>query len=125
MELFLEEFITKNIFNIIKNNQKELIKMSSDYPNILKLYYNQLLNNTTTSVYELIEQLNNTTLNTNSDNVNSTDTDTNINTNTNTNTNINTNTNNIIDDIQIMYPYTNNENIEDLIDLFHSNSLII
>ena len=94
---FLESFSNKIVFNIIKNNQKEIIKMSSDYPNILHLYYKEILSYSNRNIFEIITSLRNT------NNPNSL----------------------IISDILNMFPNSSTANIEELLNLFTYNNLII
>lgn len=99
------ESLNKTIFNIIKNNQKEIIHMCSSYPDILKLYYKDLLSTSNRSVYDIITLLRN---------------------NTNTTSNTVSNPNSLlINDIQNMFPNTQEEDIEDLINVFIDGTLII
>ncbi len=134
----------KLMLNIIKNNQKEIVEMCTNYPNILELYYKDLLssrssNSSSNSTSELSEGLstlsgsisditsilNNILLLTNP---NSTSTSTSITASITPVVNVSTNNSSnllLINDIQTMFPHSNIDDVSDLLNLFLDNTLII
>ena len=137
----------KLMLNIIKNNQKELVEMCTNYPNILELYYKDLLssrssNSSTNSTSELSEGLSTLSLSGSISDItsilnnilllaNSNSTSTSTSTSTTPVTPVvNVSTNNssnllLINDIQTMFPHSNIDDISDLLNLFLDNTLIV
>ncbi len=129
------------MLNIIKNNQKEIVEMCTNYPNILDLYYKDLLsshltnssaNSSTNTISTLSDGLSTASLSGSiSDitsilnnilflgNSNSTSTTTQTET-SNNNSNLL-----LIHDIQNMFPHVNIDDVSDLLNLFLDNTLII
>jgi hypothetical protein len=136
----------KLMLNIIKNNQKEIVEMCTNYPNILELYYKDLLSsrspnssaNSTSdlseglstislsgSISDITSILNNILLSANS---NSTSTNTSIMAPITPVINVSSNNNSnllLINDIQTMFPHSTIDDISDLLNLFLDNTLII
>ena len=131
----------KLMLNIIKNNQKEIVEMCTNYPNILELYYKDLLssrssNSSANSTSELSEELSTLSLSSSISDItsilnniillaNSTSTTTTpvtpvVNVSTNNSSNLL-----LINDIQTMFPHSNIDDVSDLLNLFLDNTLII
>jgi hypothetical protein len=126
------------MLNIIKNNQKEIVEMCTNYPNILELYYKDLLSshdlnsspNTTLelsqglstisssgSISDISSILNNILLIANSTSTSEIPV---VNVSSNNSSNLL-----LINDIQTMFPHSNIDDISDLLNLFLDNTLII
>lgn len=135
----------KLMLNIIKNNQKEIVEMCTNYPNILELYYKDLLssrssNSSANSTSELSEGLSELSLSGSISDItsilnnilllaNSTSTPTSTSTTPITPV-VNVSSNNssnllLINDIQTMFPHSNIDDVSDLLNLFLDNTLII
>ena len=137
----------KLMLNIIKNNQKEIVEMCTNYPNILELYYKNLLSSRSSnssanltselseglstlslsgSISDITSILNNILLLTNSTTTTTTTTTTStpvtrvVNVSSNNNSNLL-----LINDLQTMFPHSNIDDISDLLNLFLDNTLII
>ena len=103
--LYLEKFSKKNIYNIIKNNQQDIIDMVQHKPNIIEIYFKNITKTLT----------NNSNFDTSNFNVS------NILTNL-VNQNL---TSLVIADIENIFPDVPQENIQELINVFHNQPLII
>ena len=136
----------KLMLNIIKNNQKEIVEMCTNYPNILELYYKDLLSSRSSyssanSTAELSEGLSTILLSGNISDItsilnnivllaNSNSTSTTISTTTPISPVVNVSSNNnsnllLINDIQTMFPHSHIDDVSDLLNLFLDNTLII
>lgn len=134
----------KLMLNIIKNNQKEIVEMCTNYPNILELYYKDLLssrnsNSTSNSTLELSEGLSTLSLSGSISDItsilnnilllaNSNSTSTSTTTPVTPVVNVSTNNSSnllLINDIQTMFPHSNIDDVSDLLNLFLDNTLII
>ena len=120
---YLKSTNDKTIYNIINNNQKEIVEMLEEFPNFMENYLSYVNN----SINSNLSNVNNSNLNSSNnfefiiDFVNNSIN--NITTNITNNSNTNSNTH-IVEELENLFPDVPNENITELLDVFLTDNNI-